>query len=140
MGKPTHAVVPAGSARLDGERIRVIDALRASRTLSVQSLPRVVDLVERFCRFCQQAFQISSLSEVSATDAEAFVRASTSGREPALATMHLRRSVLRMAFRTARELGLAESDPVGAEYCVVAGQAAFRYSLISPSHWVDFTT
>ena len=111
MGKPTHAVVPEASARLNGERVRVIDALRASRTLSVQSLPRVVDLVEKFCRFCQQAFQIDSLSEVSASEAESFIRTSTSSGEPAPATMHLRRSALRMAFRTARELGLAESDP-----------------------------
>ena len=27
--------------------------------------------------------------------------------------------------------------PVGAEYCVVAGQAAFRYSLMRPWHRVD---
>ncbi len=111
MGKPTHAVIAEGSARLDGERIRVIDALRSSETLSVQSQPRVVDLVERFCRFCQRAFQIDSFSEVSASEAASFIRTSTSGGEPAPATMHLRRSALRMAFRTARELGLAESDP-----------------------------
>jgi len=29
---------------------------------------------------------------------------------------------------------------VGAEYCVVAGQAAFRYSLMRPWQRVDFTT
>ncbi len=33
-----------------------------------------------------------------------------------------------------------DREPVGAEYCVVAGQAAFRYSLMRPSHWVDFRT
>ncbi len=32
------------------------------------------------------------------------------------------------------------SQAVGAEYWVVAGQAAFRYSLMSPSHRLDFTT
>ena len=31
-------------------------------------------------------------------------------------------------------------DLVGAEYCVVTGQAAFRYSLMSRWHRVDFTT
>ncbi len=30
--------------------------------------------------------------------------------------------------------------PVGAEYCVVAGQAAFRYSWMSPSQRVDLMT
>ena len=34
----------------------------------------------------------------------------------------------------------ARPVPVGAEYCVVPGQAAFRYSLMRPSQWVDFTT
>ena len=31
-------------------------------------------------------------------------------------------------------------DPVGAENCVVAGQAAFRYSLMSPPQRAVFTT
>jgi len=31
-------------------------------------------------------------------------------------------------------------DPVGAEYSVVAGQAAFRYSLMRPPQRGDFTT
>ena len=35
---------------------------------------------------------------------------------------------------------IAIRQPVGAEYCVVAGQAAFRYSLMRPSHRVDLTT
>jgi len=25
----------------------------------------------------------------------------------------------------------------GVEYCVAVGQAVFRYSLMSPSHWID---
>jgi hypothetical protein len=29
---------------------------------------------------------------------------------------------------------------VGAEYCVVPGEAAFWYRFMSPSHRVDFTT
>jgi hypothetical protein len=35
---------------------------------------------------------------------------------------------------------LWEAQPVGAENCVVAGHAAFRYSLMSPSQRVDLTT
>jgi hypothetical protein len=31
-------------------------------------------------------------------------------------------------------------EPVGAEYWVAAGQAVFRYWLMSPSHRLDFTT
>ncbi len=112
MGKPTHAHQSACPPPLAGERSLVIDALSASRALSVQSLPRVVDLVERFCVFCKGAFGFNSFAAVTAAEAEAFVRAPTSAGDPAPATMHLRRSVLRLLFRTARELGLVDSDPI----------------------------
>ncbi len=39
-----------------------------------------------------------------------------------------------------RKLARAGGDPVGAGNCVVAGQAAFRYSLMSPSQRAVFTT
>ena len=93
------------------ERALVVESLVSSSALSVQSLPRVIDLVRRFYNFCERVFDISSLAEVSAAQAAAFVRAPTPAGEPALATMHMRRSVLRLLFRTARQLGLADSDP-----------------------------
>ena len=95
----------------DVELRAVVEALSGSGTLSEQSLPRIVNLIERFCGFGERAFGIASLEEVSTSQAAAFVQAPTAHGEPASATMHLRRSALRLLFRTARELGLAESDP-----------------------------
>jgi site-specific recombinase XerC len=91
---------------------RVAAELRGQRKLSVESQPRVLGLFERFGAFVARAFEIASLGEVSDEHVEAFVRASTAaGQLPSVATMRLRRSALRLLFRTARELGLAEGDP-----------------------------
>ena len=80
--------------------------------LAVESVPRVLGLVERFGRFVDRAFDVTRLADVSAAHVDAFVRSSTSdGRVPSVATMRLRRSTLRSLFRTARELGLVEGDP-----------------------------
>jgi site-specific recombinase XerC len=87
--------------------------IRGRNRLSAQSEPRVLGLFERFGTFVGRAFGVASLAEVSAEHVEAFVRVSTAGaREaPSVATMRLRRSALRLLFRTARELGLVAGDP-----------------------------
>jgi hypothetical protein len=91
---------------------RVAAELRSRGRLSVESEPRVLGLFERFGGFVGRAFGVTSLGEVSGEQVEAFVRASTgAGQPPRVATMRLRRSALRLLFRTARELGLAERDP-----------------------------
>ncbi len=96
------------SAALD----RVAAELRGRGRLSVESEPRVLGLFERFGGFVGRAFGVASLGEVSGEQVEAFVRASTGARKaPSVATMRLRRSALRLLFRTARELGLVEGDP-----------------------------
>ena len=41
--------------------------------------------------------------------------------------------------RRQRARAMRSGNPVRAEYCVVAGQAAFRYSWMRPSHRVDLT-
>src|SRR5437868_11052635 len=95
-------------AALDG----VAAELRSRGRLSVESEPRVLGLFERFGGFVGRAFGVARLGEVSREQVEAFVRASTSaGRVPSVATMRLRRSALRLLFRTARELALLEGDP-----------------------------
>jgi integrase/recombinase XerC len=71
----------------------------------------VTELVDRFWNFGARGFSIESLGDVDPSLAEAFVRAPSADGEPAAATMHLRRSALRLLFRTARELGLADHDP-----------------------------
>jgi len=91
---------------------RVAAELRGRGRLSVESEPRVLGLFERFGGFVDRAYGVASLGEVSGEQVEAFVRASTSaGQVPTVATMRLRRSALRLLFRSARELGLLEGDP-----------------------------
>ena len=108
-----HTRTPSAgcSSPINHERSIAVEALTGSGTLSEQSLPRIVDLIERFCVFCDRAFDIEVLGEVTAVEASAFVQAPTPCGAPAAATMHLRRSALRLLFRTAREIGLANSDP-----------------------------
>jgi integrase len=105
--KPTGADLSV----FDVERAAVARALVASGTCSAQSLPRVADLLERFCPFVEQGFGTASLSDVSAVEAAAFVGARTAEGSPSVATMHLRRTTIRLVFRTARSLGIADSDP-----------------------------
>jgi integrase/recombinase XerC len=91
---------------------RVASELHGRGKLSVESEPRVLGLFDRFGRFVVRGFGIVSLREVTSAQVEAFVRASTrTGRVPSIATMRLRRSALRLLFRTARELGLLDGDP-----------------------------
>jgi integrase len=92
---------------------RVAAELRSHCRLSAQSEPRVLGLFERFGVFVSRAFGIANLRDVSREQVEAFVRSSTvgAGEVPSVATMQLRRSALRLLFRTARELDLLEGDP-----------------------------
>jgi site-specific recombinase XerC len=91
---------------------QVTAELRGRGRLSVESEPRVLGLFDRFGGFIDRAFGVTGLGEVRREQIEAFVRASTgAGQLPSVATMRLRRSALRLLFRTARELGLVEGDP-----------------------------
>ena len=103
----------SSSARhLDTELALVAAALNKSVVLSEQSRPRTLDLIGRFRRFVIQGHDLDSLAEVTAQHAAVFVRArSREGGKPSTATMHLRRSAIRLVFRTARELGLVSGDP-----------------------------
>jgi integrase len=93
------------------QKSAVVSRLVERGTLSAQSLPRVDDLLERFCGYCRKGAGIDSLRDVDASIARRFVTARTSSGEPAAATMHLRRSTLRLVFRTARELRIVDHDP-----------------------------
>lgn len=85
--------------------------LERGSLLSEQSLPRLLDLVHRFVGFAVRGFGTSTLGDVDAGTSHGFVTARTSSGDPAVATMHLRRSTLRLLFRIARELDLVEGDP-----------------------------
>ena len=109
MVEHTHAVM---SRELRAALDRVAAELRGRARLSLESEPRVLGLFERFGAFVSRAFGVARLGEVSGEHVEAFVRASTgAGQVPSIATMRLRRSALRLLFRTARESGLVEGDP-----------------------------
>jgi len=92
---------------------RVGAELRRNVRLSAQSEPRVLSLFDRFGTFVSRAYGITRLSDVSGEHVAAFVHSvsAAGGPPPAVATMRLRRSTLRLLFRTARELGLVTGDP-----------------------------
>lgn len=98
-------------SRID-ESVGVIEAELARRSLlSEQSFPRIVDLFGRFSGYCQTGHGIDRLADVDSDVVEAFVGAAAARNPPAVATMHLRRSAVRLLFRVGRELGLADEDP-----------------------------
>ncbi len=83
--------------------------------MSLQSADKFALLAQRFIRYTA-ASGAASLGEVDRRIAEGFITARGKSRhgdvsDSALATQHLRRTVLRTLFRTARGLGLVETDP-----------------------------
>jgi integrase len=110
MSEDTHQ--RTFGARLDTEFELVMCRLMAEGGLSAGSRPRALGLVDRFGLFVGRAFRVTSLAGVTPDHVEAFVRStSAQGDLPSVATMRLRRSMLRLLFRTARDLGLVEGDP-----------------------------
>jgi site-specific recombinase XerC len=100
----------SSSCALVAELSAIRDALAGG--LVPESRPRVLGLVDRFGVFVARAFEVQSLGAVTSLQVDAFVRSSTAGGElPSIATMRLRRSVLRSLFRAGRELGLVTGDP-----------------------------
>jgi hypothetical protein len=102
--------VPSGD-ELERAFEEVATSIASSALLSNQSRPRFAATVDRFFSFCCRGHRLQSLSAVTAEIAWAFVTAPVDEHGPSVATMHLRRSVLRFLFRQARELGLADHDP-----------------------------
>ena len=99
-------------ACLAGQLVQVTGALGAMGRLTTESRPRMLGLIDRFGAFVVRAFGVTLLAEVTPEQVAAFVRsASASGELPSVATMRLRRSSVRLLFRTARDLGLVEGDP-----------------------------
>jgi len=87
-------------------------SLLAAEPWPVAQWERTRAIVERFVGFAEGGFAVGSLAEVSVEVVEAFVRAPAIDlRPPSVATMHWRRSALRLLFRAARATGLVEDDP-----------------------------
>lgn len=96
---------PATLARLVRQR------LAEQGSMAPVSLIRVSDLIDGFANFLSSS-GVERTTETNEAHADAFVRSLTrGGSEPSLATMHLRRSALRIFFREAKALGNLSLDP-----------------------------
>jgi integrase/recombinase XerC len=84
----------------------------AERGLSLDSVDRLSDLMRRFSSYAERGCGIGLASEVTRDIAEGFVRArSKKGAPPAVATMHFRRSAVKLEFLEGRQRGLVDHDP-----------------------------
>src|SRR5437660_9794696 len=84
----------------------IIANLDAEADLAPASLDRLSGLMRRFATYASRAHGIRSLDEVETDHLRRFLEAHTpSGSAPSIATMHLRRSAVRLLFREAAEGG-----------------------------------
>ena len=83
--------------------------------LADQSVPRMAETMTRFTAYLEHGHYIGSVHEIGREHIEGFIFAplpdSSDRRRPAVATMHLRRTALRLYFRIARQEGLSLADP-----------------------------
>ena len=90
----------------------VVAALASNDSLAEQSFDKLVDLMQRFAAFATTGRGIVELGDVSSELVTEFVGSRTgAGQAPSVSAMHLRRAAVRLLFRVARQLGLADSDP-----------------------------
>ena len=93
---------------------QVLEELNRS-ALTDQSSHRMTELLVRFTIFAEQGLRLGSVQDVTTEHAKSFIFAGLSNRHrsrrPSVATMHLRRSALRLYFRTLRQLGVEVGDP-----------------------------
>jgi integrase len=90
---------------------RVVSHLTELGVMAPISLIRVADLIRGFANYLATS-GVESTGDISDAHASAFVRSLTRTKtEPSLATMHLRRTALRIFFREAKALGVLSADP-----------------------------
>lgn len=96
-------------------RVRIDEARRKLgklQGLTGQSARRFDELLQRFELFAQRGHRIQFLDELSPGDLKQFIEAKGSTGTPSAATMHMRRTSLRILFRVARlDLGFEGGDP-----------------------------
>jgi integrase len=110
---------PDEPARTTRTRLRrhlepLLQQVRESSELSVQSRAKFLSLLDRFEAFLSAGQGVESLTEVTTDHVVAFLSAAPAGattNDPAAATMHLRRSAIRLLFRLGRDSGLDIGDP-----------------------------
>lgn len=92
----------------------VLRALQRTK-LTDYTTQRMTELMVRFTSYVEKGHQVRSLADIAEEHVEDFVFASvltdSRRRRPSVATMHLRRSSLRLYFRLTRELHLHDGDP-----------------------------
>jgi site-specific recombinase XerD len=88
-----------------------IGKLEDQDSMALVSQLRVSDLIQGFAGFLHAA-GIARAEDIAPLHVDAFVHSLTrGGAEPSLATMHLRRSALRIFFKEAKALGFTNNDP-----------------------------
>ena len=109
--QPVPDTTPGGTLSPTALGDLVVSRLAELDAMAPVSLIRVADLVRGFANYLA-ASGVESTGEISEAHASAFVRSFTRTKtEPSLATMHLRRTALRIFFREARALGVLAVDP-----------------------------
>jgi len=97
---------PATWAQLDGIEAR----WASSGAFSEQTLMRSAETLRRFTLRLSRS-GVDEWAQVSPANCAGFIHAHAAGDRPRLHTQHARRTVLRMTFRTLRELGYPVGDP-----------------------------
>lgn len=93
-------------------RIREVRSqLRALEGPTGRTVKRADEIVARFELFLERAYDISHIGDVTAQHVELFVNAKGSTGETATATKHVKRTVLRLFFRIARQEFGYQGDP-----------------------------
>ena len=100
-----------GAGSIDDTLSAVVAHWQAGSEMSSQSASRMTELACRFVQFAELAHQCTALDVIDELVPAEFISASGRSGQPSPATQHLRRSAIRLLFRTARQLGLAEGDP-----------------------------
>lgn len=97
------------------ELARQVDMLRPSvgdDLTGTAQWDRTSAILDRFERFATLAHDVGQLAEVTSDVARSFIEARTNaGEQPSVATMHWRRTALRLLFKAARHEGMVEGDP-----------------------------
>jgi integrase/recombinase XerC len=102
---------PGELGSLDGARLLTRDVLAESWD-STKQAQRVGRILDRFVVFADEGFGVETPESVTPELVGAFVRASRAdGSCPSVSLMHLRRSALRLLFRSLRHAGAAIGDP-----------------------------
>jgi integrase len=109
---PVSDTAPSGPLAPRALGDLVVSHLAELNAIAPISLIRVGDLIRGFANYLA-ASGIESSSGITEIHASDFVRSLTRSKtEPSVATMHLRRTALRIFFREAKALGALSADPI----------------------------